>query len=287
MPEEDNDTAKSQRETAQIRAEIIKGTKEWKQSVAKKLHLKNDGNIITYGWILFMNLFGRQLMSLTIIKLNKGKLVAIGATALMIVYAFNVALLLTYAPYKAKKVNDAELTMLTALFLILWCAIMKDLLENHVDKDLFETMVWRVTVATSVLAVFIFAGVALLPIYQLWDMLSRHLASMKSQDQLINDIYMSTYGKKVKIEEEEEKEAQKAQMDDLFAEAGFKLPRRLRQKFSDVHEGMEWINKSRDCHPSARDRELFKELSQTLRDYQNGKFKARAKEEKFDETQLL
>merc|ERR1719506_1240892 len=91
MTDEDDDKAKSQRETAQIRAEIIKGTKEWKQSVAKKLHLKNDGNIITYGWILFVNLFGRQLMSLTIIKLNKGKLVAIGATALMIVYAVNVA----------------------------------------------------------------------------------------------------------------------------------------------------------------------------------------------------
>merc|ERR1719161_3088566 len=118
-------------------------------------------------------------MSLTIIKLNKGKLVAIGATALMIVYAVNVALLLTYAPYKAKKVNDAELSMLTALFLILWCAIMKDLLENHVDKDLFKTMVWRVSMATSALAVMIFAAVVILPLYQLYDMLMRHLMSMK------------------------------------------------------------------------------------------------------------
>jgi len=183
-----NDTDRAGQEeddSAKARMDILTG----KDHFLKSKHpwpAKPDGNVLTYGWIIIVNMFWRQVLSLITIKLSEGNLVVIGAAALMLLHAGNITLLLIFKPYKSRKVSDTETIMLSCLFLILWCITLQDLLSNHVNVHLFKDTLSRVNTAIDVLSVFIFLLVGLLPLIQIHEILTRAIASFRSSDTLLN-----------------------------------------------------------------------------------------------------
>jgi hypothetical protein len=251
-------------DTAKSRMEILKGADRWHHSRYKR-PTHTDGNVMTYGWIVIVNMFWRQMLSLIVIKLSEGGLVVVGAAALMVLHAGNVTVLLIFKPYKSKKVSNCETIMLSALFLVLWCAVLKDLLSNHVNVHLFQDMVNRVNMGIDCLAVGIFLLVGGLPAALLYDMMKTAMAAFRSTDTLLNDIYMITVGKSERIKAEEEKEARIAELEDIAAERGLKLPEWMGKKQPTIRRCLEKINTHSDCHPSDDQRKRFRGMVGIIR----------------------
>jgi len=252
-------------DTAKARMLILKGKDHWEHS-KHMWPAHAEGNVLTYGWIVIINMFWRQVFSLITIKLSEGGLVVIGAACLMLIHSGNITCLLIFKPYKSRKVSDTETIMLSCLFLVLWCITLQDLLSNHVNVHLFLDTLNKVNNAIDCLAICIFALVIFLPFRQVHEIVSRTISSFRSADTLLNDIYFMTVNRQIRMAEQEKKDLMKEQNEDEMAEAGLMLPEKLAKKMMTVQKALERINTSEFCEPTDEQRKRFRNFVSVVRE---------------------
>lgn len=86
---------------------------------------------------------------------------------------------------------------MTILFMILWCAVMKELLEEHQDRHLYEEMIVQVNTIITVFAFTLMFFVPFVPIYFLWQVVKKAGQLVTGPDAVLNEIYMTAHMKKV------------------------------------------------------------------------------------------
>ncbi|CAK0861119.1 unnamed protein product, partial [Prorocentrum cordatum] len=187
----DSMEGQSRQETIGERLDIVRSTARFRGH--RNQHEEKEGNIMTYGWILIINLFIRQLFSLTAIKLTKGSLVVIGAAAQMVVFFINITCLILFKPYKSAKVVHVETILLSALFTILWGAVMKMLLTNNINADKYATTINRINWFIEFAAMGLMLLIAVVPGYQVYQVFSKAMLMFLSPDATLNEIYRSQY----------------------------------------------------------------------------------------------
>eukprot|EP00933_Yihiella_yeosuensis_P073646 TRINITY_DN82360_c0_g1_i1.p1 TRINITY_DN82360_c0_g1~~TRINITY_DN82360_c0_g1_i1.p1 ORF type:complete len:834 (-),score=167.69 TRINITY_DN82360_c0_g1_i1:392-2797(-) len=200
--EKDDDVLKDAKETIQERLAITKAKARFRSKELSPNEL--DGNIISYGWVFFVNLLIRQLASLAAIKLTKGNLVVIGAGAQMFVFITNITLLIAFKPYKSMAVVKTEGTLLTALFMILWCAVIKNLLINHKNSHLYESIIGRVSLGIDILAISLMICVPFVPAYQVYLLAKKASSLVLGPDAVLNEIYMTQHKRKFDLAKQAE-----------------------------------------------------------------------------------
>jgi len=261
------DVGETEQESAKGRAEILNAIDRFRGSK----HMwpqKTDGNLVTYGWILLVNMFWRQLISLMVLKQTEGRLVVVGAAFIMLIYAGNVTMLLVFRPYKSKKVTNTETTLLTALFAMLWCAVMKDLLSNHVNAYTFEETLNKFNQAIDIFACCLMVAVFFIPLAQVVDIFSDLAKSFRSPDTLLNDIYM-TASKKAEDASKAEVAAQRVkEVEDGAAESSMLLPIYMEEKFPCLSKALEQISQA-TMEPSAAQRRSLRKFVQLARNFRS------------------
>ncbi|CAJ1371183.1 unnamed protein product [Effrenium voratum] len=174
-------------------------TKAKKKFLAKNTWpSKADGNLITYGWIFLVNTLLRNLLSNAAIKMTSNNLVVIGAGLQMIIFALNVTMLVCLSPYKSTFVVKSESILMTVLFMVLWCAVMKELLEQHQDRHLYEDMIQKVNTAITTLAFTLMFTVPLVPLYFAYQVMKKAGQLVTGPDAILNEIYFTAHLKKLK-----------------------------------------------------------------------------------------
>jgi len=159
---------------------------------------KADGNIITYGWIFLVNTLLRNLLSNAAIKLTSNNLVVIGAGLQMLIFALNVTMLICLSPYKSRFVVKTESLLMTILFMILWCAVMKELLENHQDRALYEDIIVQVNFVITAFAFTLMFFVPFVPLYFAFQVMKKAGQLVTGPDAILNEIYMTAHMKKMR-----------------------------------------------------------------------------------------
>eukprot|EP00403_Amphidinium_massartii_P007311 CAMPEP_0178383968 /NCGR_PEP_ID=MMETSP0689_2-20121128/7274_1 /TAXON_ID=160604 /ORGANISM="Amphidinium massartii, Strain CS-259" /LENGTH=1515 /DNA_ID=CAMNT_0020004203 /DNA_START=1 /DNA_END=4546 /DNA_ORIENTATION=- len=195
------------------RMAIIKGRKVFlKRQV---VDTEGEGSVLTYGWIFFINLYWRQLLTLVTIKLSKTTLVVIGAGFQILIFASNVALLFIYKPYKANKISVVETGLLCALSAMLWLAVLQELLSNHVNAHLYQKHIERFNTVIEMLAVGLVLVLVFVPAWQVWQMAVKAFTGQGDPDEKLNQLYFenslakehSSKGEQITRQEEKELEA--------------------------------------------------------------------------------
>jgi hypothetical protein len=87
---------------------------------------------------------------------------------------------------------------MTILFMILWCAVMKELLENHQDRHLYEEMIVRVNFIITAFAFTLMFFVPFVPMYFLYQVMKKAGQLVTGPDAVLNEIYMTAHNKKMK-----------------------------------------------------------------------------------------
>lgn len=186
----------------QQRLAITKAKKKFLQK--KTWPTKADGNLLTYGWIFLVNTMLRNLLSNAAIKLTSNNLVVIGAGCQMLIFAVNVTMLVCLRPYKSQMVVQTETILMTVLFMVLWCAVMKELLEQHQDAYLYTTMIERVNTVITGLAFSLMFTVPCVPAYQVYRVVKKAAQLITGPDAILNEIYMTAHMRKVARRKEAE-----------------------------------------------------------------------------------
>eukprot|EP00434_Breviolum_minutum_P010464 symbB.v1.2.009229.t1/scaffold583.1/size184467/1 len=158
---------------------------------------KADGNIITYGWIFLVNTLLRNLLSNAAIKLTSNNLVVIGAGLQMLIFALNESLLMTI------------------LFMILWCAVMKELLENHQDRALYEDIIVQVNFVITAFAFTLMFFVPFVPLYFAFQVMKKAGQLVTGPDAILNEIYMTAHMKKMRRRKDSFEDAEMAALNKL------------------------------------------------------------------------
>eukprot|EP00411_Alexandrium_monilatum_P095463 CAMPEP_0175758746 /NCGR_PEP_ID=MMETSP0097-20121207/65180_1 /TAXON_ID=311494 /ORGANISM="Alexandrium monilatum, Strain CCMP3105" /LENGTH=202 /DNA_ID=CAMNT_0017068053 /DNA_START=24 /DNA_END=629 /DNA_ORIENTATION=+ len=136
----------------------------------------------------------------------------IGAAFQAIVFIVNATLLLCFQPYKSDDITRTEGALLMALFLLLWCAVLKELLEKHKDAAAFADVISRANTLIELLAILVCGVVILLPLYMLLAIARKAFDLAAGPDEILNKLYMMQYVKK----EKERKEAETNRLRDLM-----------------------------------------------------------------------
>jgi len=169
------------------RLRIIKGRKRFmKRQGALN---EGEGSVLTYGWIFFINLYWRQLLTLVTIKLSKTTLVVIGAGFQILIFACNVALLFIYKPYKARKISVVETGLLCAIAGMLWLAVLQELLSNHVNAHLYTKHIERFNTTIEFLAIGLVLILFVVPAWQVWQVLVKASTGDGDPDEKLNALY--------------------------------------------------------------------------------------------------
>jgi hypothetical protein len=174
--------------------------------------------------------------------------------------------------------------------LVLWCAVIKDLLANHVNVHLYADMLDRVNTAIDVLAVLLMFLIVGIPAWQVKEIAQKSFFSIRSKDTLLNDIYMTTVGKEERQARDEKKAADKQKLEDIAAEFGLQLPSTLARENPTIKKALEIINCSDTVHPSIEQRIRFRGFVQVLRALKESphkKYKKPAREEEEEEIENL
>ena len=87
---------------------------------------------------------------------------------------------------------------MTILFMILWCAVMKELLENHQDRHLYEEMIVRVNFIITAFAFTLMFFVPFVPLYFAFQVMKKAGQLVTGPDAVLNEIYMTAHNKKMK-----------------------------------------------------------------------------------------
>ncbi|CAK8992032.1 unnamed protein product [Durusdinium trenchii] len=194
---------------------------------------KADGNLVTYGWIFLVNTLLRNLLSNAAIKLTSQNLVVIGAGLQMLIFALNVTMLVCLSPYKSRFVVKTESVLMGVLFMILWCAVMKELLERHTDRHLYEDMVETVNTIITAFAFTLMFFVPFVPMYFVYQVIKKAGQLVTGPDAVLNEIYMTAHQKKMKRRKEAEmaalnklveKEVDTDERREMLANVGLVMP---------------------------------------------------------------
>jgi len=253
----DEDTAAGER------SRLKKGVRRWRKSKFTSPE-KKTGNVITYGWILIVNLFWRQLISLITIKMSEGNLVVVGAAMLMLVHGGNVTMLIIFKPYKSLKVANIEATMLAALFMVLWCAVIKDLLSNHINAHLFQDTLVKVNNGIDALALILMTLVVVMPGQALHEMFSKIFGAIQSRDSLLNEIYMVQTMRIERDAMDKRKARMEAEAEEIGNEGGLVVPPDIAKRFNGIRDAVNRINDS-TIHPTPEQRRRFVHFIQIIR----------------------
>lgn len=201
-PDEKQKESELGQDGLQQRLAITKAKKKFLQK--KTWPTKADGNLLTYGWIFLVNTMLRNLLSNAAIKLTSNNLVVIGAGCQMLIFALNVTMLVCLRPYKSQMVVQTETILMTVLFMVLWCAVMKELLEQHQDAYLYTTMIERVNTVITALAFSLMFTVPCVPAYQVYRVVKKAAQLITGPDAILNEIYMTAHMRKVTRRKEAE-----------------------------------------------------------------------------------
>ena len=98
---------------------------------------------------------------------------------------------------------------MTVLFMILWCAVMKELLEKHQDKHLYVEMVENVNFIITAFAVTLMLFVPFVPLYFVYQVIKKAGQLVTGPDAVLNEIYMTAHNKKMKRRKERENDESK------------------------------------------------------------------------------
>jgi len=254
-----------ERDTAKGRAQILKAKDQFTASKFQWPE-RPDGNIVTYGWILIVNLFWRQLLSLILLKMSEGRLTVVGAAFVMLLHSGNVTMLLVFRPYKSKKVTNVETSMLASLFMVLWCAVIKDLLSNHVNAHTFEDTLAKVNLFIDIFAVCLMIVVIGLPAYQVYEIAVDLVNSFRSADTLLNDIFMTQMKKKEAAERSEIAQQKVIAAEDAAAESSLLLPLYMEPRFPCLSKALDKLAMS-NVSASPQQRKKFRQFVQIARNF--------------------
>lgn len=205
-------------------------------------------------------------MSLVFLKMSEGRLTVVGAAMVMLLHAGNVTMLLVFRPYKSKKVTNTETTMLACLFMVLWCAVIKDLVSNHVNAQLFEETLQKVNMGIDVMAVVLMLAIIGIPLYQLADIGQDLIQSFRSADTLLNDIHM-TQVQKAELAEKEAVSRHKVQeSEDAGAESSMLMPIHMEHRFPALAKALEKLSMS-SVQAKPEQRRKFRQFVQLGRNF--------------------
>eukprot|EP00929_Paragymnodinium_shiwhaense_P059316 TRINITY_DN29706_c0_g1_i1.p1 TRINITY_DN29706_c0_g1~~TRINITY_DN29706_c0_g1_i1.p1 ORF type:complete len:2798 (-),score=431.91 TRINITY_DN29706_c0_g1_i1:203-7405(-) len=182
-----------------------------KFTIAQRHPAERNGRVLTYGWIFIVNQFLRSVISGAVLRLTHGATV-VGASFQMLIIWANVALLIVFSPYQDEKIAKTECTMMSALFLVLWGAIMKELVSDHRNAETMQGLVSITNTLMDVMAVVLLGLVALIPTYQASQFAKKTLNAMKGMDFMLNQIRWNMH---LKDKEQQEK------AENPFSEGGY------------------------------------------------------------------
>jgi len=117
------------------RVRIEKGKEVFFESKGMK-----EGTVITYGWILVMNNFGRQFCLLTSVMFS-ADFPPFGAASQALIFLMNFMLLIIFRPYNANLLNLQESLLMGCMGLLTWLAAFKELLSEHNQAYLYPTTI--------------------------------------------------------------------------------------------------------------------------------------------------
>eukprot|EP00929_Paragymnodinium_shiwhaense_P051356 TRINITY_DN2585_c0_g4_i1.p1 TRINITY_DN2585_c0_g4~~TRINITY_DN2585_c0_g4_i1.p1 ORF type:complete len:3465 (-),score=761.39 TRINITY_DN2585_c0_g4_i1:310-10323(-) len=177
---------KTTKQKAKEMMSVIKARRKFKW--IRKNPEKIEGSILTYGWIFIINQFIRGVVSSVVLRLTAGALMVVGACFQMGVFSFNVALLLTFQPYKATRIVVTEIVMLAMLFLIMWAAICASLVSSHVQAHLLQEHIDRMNRCIDMCAVLMIIMVFWIPGYNGSAFIRKVAKQLKGPDYLLNCI---------------------------------------------------------------------------------------------------
>eukprot|EP00930_Biecheleria_cincta_P072714 TRINITY_DN60070_c0_g1_i1.p1 TRINITY_DN60070_c0_g1~~TRINITY_DN60070_c0_g1_i1.p1 ORF type:complete len:577 (-),score=120.30 TRINITY_DN60070_c0_g1_i1:49-1674(-) len=165
---------------------------------------KNEGNVLTYGWIFFVNLLLRNIL-LNVAQKFTQDFQAVGAVTQMLIHAANIILIISFHPYQSVVIVKTEAIMLTILFLILWCIVTQDLLWNHSERELYADVTGMVLSMVDILAVTLVSLVPLAPLYNLYKFTKKAAILITGPDVILNEIYLDAHMRKVASEKNDKK----------------------------------------------------------------------------------
>jgi hypothetical protein len=181
---------------ATIAAESVRVMRA-KQKFKFKRHspLSVHGNFVTYGWIFIVNQFMRSMITNLVLNITKATLTVVGACFQMVVFAFNVLLLLHFKPYLAKRIVYSEIILLVALFMVLWAAVIKDLLSNHEQASELTHYIGYMSMMINTMAITIMILALILPFWNASFTVIKIARAIKGEESLLNMIHWNQYKK--------------------------------------------------------------------------------------------
>eukprot|EP00746_Dinoflagellata_sp_MGD_P039749 gnl/MRDRNA2_/MRDRNA2_19598_c0_seq1.p1 gnl/MRDRNA2_/MRDRNA2_19598_c0~~gnl/MRDRNA2_/MRDRNA2_19598_c0_seq1.p1 ORF type:complete len:1331 (+),score=304.94 gnl/MRDRNA2_/MRDRNA2_19598_c0_seq1:279-3995(+) len=151
---------------------------------------KPIGNVLTYGFVLLINTFYRQLALNTVMKITLN-FPAMGAAVEALVFGLNSALLFALRPYQFNILNIQEGTLTALMFLILWMMVVKELLMAQKEAERYGNEIALTNRLIEILAITIVFGI----LYVIFDNISTLLVGFLAKqsgdsEDCLNEIYM-------------------------------------------------------------------------------------------------
>ena len=124
---------------------------------------KGGGFVITYGWVMLINVWGRQLSTQMMSAMVTSKYPGVGLFVLSIIYLCLTGALGIFAPYNDRRISVWEGSMMTMFFLISGSAGLGSLLKEHrqqIAEGAYTTVIGFCDVVTVLCTVSMGAMIA-------------------------------------------------------------------------------------------------------------------------------
>eukprot|EP00929_Paragymnodinium_shiwhaense_P039041 TRINITY_DN20539_c0_g2_i2.p1 TRINITY_DN20539_c0_g2~~TRINITY_DN20539_c0_g2_i2.p1 ORF type:complete len:3366 (-),score=560.65 TRINITY_DN20539_c0_g2_i2:231-9053(-) len=186
--ERQGDRNKTTAEIADLQVACTKAKRRFKAGKKKRSPKKPTGHILTYGWIFIVNQFMRSILSSIVLEMTSATLTVIGACFQMSIIGANVALLLVFKPYLATRIVWTEIVMLFAFFLILWAAVVKDLLTSHVNSESLQHLIDHMGTCINAFALLAMGLTMTIPIWNITFTVTKVARAATGRETLLNQI---------------------------------------------------------------------------------------------------
>eukprot|EP00928_Gymnodinium_smaydae_P042411 TRINITY_DN28567_c0_g2_i5.p1 TRINITY_DN28567_c0_g2~~TRINITY_DN28567_c0_g2_i5.p1 ORF type:complete len:3096 (-),score=270.99 TRINITY_DN28567_c0_g2_i5:1799-11086(-) len=147
-----------------------------------------EGNVLTYGWVFYVNQFMRSIISDAVTQMFNSSLPVIGMAVTLLIYGANIVMLLKLRPYVLQRVVNVEVLLIFCIFMLVYFATLLTLLKNSVQAGEMESMIFNVTWTVNIVMLTIVVVFFVTPFYVLSLFIVKALKFMKGESALMNEI---------------------------------------------------------------------------------------------------